>query len=192
MSQQVGAIAARCLPGFARRVAEGDPAAETPLGRLVEIGCGDGRVLDHLAGRLAGVGEFVGLDLNGPIIAEDRVRYADRPRLRFESGDALEWLQANAAPGTILMTYGGVLEYFAPDRLRELFALLPRPALLALVEPLSPGYDEAREPASRADSVECSFSHPYRRLVQEAGYVLLFERRVELEHRWILLLARRR
>ncbi|HMP74791.1 MAG TPA: methyltransferase domain-containing protein [Kiritimatiellia bacterium] len=162
--------------------------------RLYEIGCGNGRVLAHLAEQMPDITQFTGLDVNPSIIERNRATYAALPRLSFACADAAEWLPAHAQSGSILLTYGGVLEYFAPDELQHLFRLWAdrfAPSTVALVEPLDPAFDASNETTSRAGGLECSFSHPYRRMLEAAGFTIRFEQEVRIEHRWIMLLATR-
>jgi SAM-dependent methyltransferase len=162
---------------------------------LYEIGCGDGRVLNHMAGRLPALKRLTGLDLNPGIIARNRITFAGNTRLAFESVDAQAWLIQHARPGSILMTYGGVLEYFTEADLRTLFAHFGTklaPALVALVEPLADDFDLQAETSSRPHGAEHSFSHPYLRLLEAAGFEIILAEEVRLEHRWLMLVARTR
>jgi O-methyltransferase involved in polyketide biosynthesis len=124
-----------------------------PYDRLVEIGCGDGRALRYFAERLPSIKSFTGIDLNSSIIDRNRTRYANIPRLNFVEGDGAAWLAQHAAPGLVVVTYGGVLEYFSPDSVTQLFeglAARASPVLVALVEPIDESFDFTRETLSRA------------------------------------------
>jgi SAM-dependent methyltransferase len=168
--------------------------ASGPYERLVEIGCGDGRALAHFAARLPSLETLTGIDLNASIIARNRARYADNPRLRFEAGDAAAWLAQHAAPGLVVAAYGGVLEYVQPDTIERLFEKLAAraaPVMVALVEPLDESFDLSRETRSRAGGLESSFSHPYTRMLERAGFAIRFAREVRIEHRWLMLIAAR-
>ena len=97
---------------------------ETPgtFTRLCEIGCGDGEVLNHLATVFPEMKSLVGLDINENIIARNREAYCKNDkRLEFIAGDALDWLKANMKPGMVVMTYGGVFEYFLETELKEIY-----------------------------------------------------------------------
>jgi SAM-dependent methyltransferase len=168
-------------------------ATSGPYRRLCEIGCGDGRVLQHLAGRLPGLDSLTGLDLNASIIERNRINYAGNPRLQFESTDGLEWMKTQAQFGSIVLTYGGVFEYLSEADLADLFAHLARhahPSLLALVEPLAKDFDPQAEKNSRPFGREHSFSHPYRRMLETAGFAIEFDRETRMEWRWTMLVAR--
>ena len=164
-----------------------------PMTQLVEVGCGDGRVLEHLAQRLPQLASLTGLDINPGIIARNQQSYAAHPRLKFESGDAQAWLLAHLSPNTILLTYGGVWEYFTQAELAQIFThfrQLGAPSLIALVEPLGADFDVAQETQSRPYGLECSFSHPHRFLLETAGFEIVFDQEVILDHRWKMLIAR--
>lgn len=142
--------------------------------RLVEIGCGDGRVLDLVAGRLPSIPAFIGIDLNAEAVAGARARLAGQARIAFHQGDGKAWLDAHPQGGTVLFTNGGVLEYFAPASLDRLFATLAAqaPAAAVLIEPREPGHDFDTQPESRIFGRENSFSHNYRARLQAAGFTL--------------------
>jgi predicted TPR repeat methyltransferase len=161
--------------------------------RLVEMGCGAGQVLEHCAEVLPEVQDFIGIDINPGIIARDQAHYAGNPRLTFLSADASVWLSEAAKPGTILLTYGGVMEYFAASTLSAIFAGLARqaPAAVALVEPVDPGHDLQNDPASHAFGQENSFSHNHEKLLQAAGFHTVFRKTLPLGGQsWVMLLAK--
>ena len=160
--------------------------------RLIEVGCGAGRVLEHCALAMPKLQDFIGVDINPVIIARDRVDYAQNPRLQFLSADASAWLRDRAQPGTILLTYGGVMEYFAAETLSEMFQNLAqqRPAAVALVEPVDPGHDLANDAASHAFGQENSFSHNHEKLLLAAGFNVVFRKSLRLGGAsWVMLLA---
>ncbi len=166
---------------------------EMAFANLVEIGCGDGRVLAHCAERLPGLERATGLDINPTIIARNRETYAGNPKLHFVDTEAGAWLSRNCPDGTVLMTYGGVMEYFTEA---DLSAMLTRIARLkrgavAFVEPLAPGHDLSTRKDSFIFGGENSFSHNYPHLIRQAGLLPVFEQEMELGLvRWMLILAR--
>lgn len=160
--------------------------------RLIEVGCGAGRVLEHCAAAMPDVANFIGVDINPVIIARDSVDFASNPRLQFLAADASVWLVQNAQAGTILLTYGGVMEYFADTTLTAMFATLARhhPAAVALVEPVDPAHDLAQDAASHPFGQENSFSHNHEKLLQAAGYHVTFRKTLTLGCApWVMLLA---
>lgn len=54
---------------------------------ILDMGCGDGRVTAHLAG-LVPDGSVLGIDLSAEMIRFAAEKYADRPNLSFQVGDA--------------------------------------------------------------------------------------------------------
>jgi SAM-dependent methyltransferase len=160
--------------------------------RLVEVGCGAGQALEHCAAAMPEVQSFVGVDINPVIIARNKVTYAQNPRLQFLSADASVWLEENARSGTILLTYGGVMEYFSAETLAAMFRTLAqhKPAAVALVEPVDPGHDLENDAASHAFGMENSFSHNHEKLLQAAGYKVMFRKTLRLDGIfWVMLLA---
>lgn len=55
--------------------------------RILDIGCGDGRITAHLAGLVA-KGRVVGLDSSADMIGYARSAFSAEPRLSFQIGDA--------------------------------------------------------------------------------------------------------
>lgn len=160
--------------------------------RLVEVGCGEGRVLEHCAAALPEVQEFTGVDINPVIIARNKVAFAGNPRLQFLSADASIWLQKTSSPGTILLTYGGVMEYFAAQTLTSIFTTLAdhSPAAVALVEPVDPIHDLVNDAASHTFGQEHSFSHNHQKLLEAAGYEVVYCKTLEAgQASWVMLLA---
>ncbi|NJM84102.1 MAG: class I SAM-dependent methyltransferase [Tabrizicola sp.] len=160
--------------------------------RLVEVGCGAGRVLEHLSKAMPEVPSFIGVDINEGIVARNQTEYAADPRLTFLAADAAIWLKETAMPGTILMTYGGVMEYFSAETLTALFKSLAAngPAAVALVEPVDPGHDLEGDTASHVFGGENSFSHNHAHLLRQAGYRIRFRKTLDLGLvSWIMILA---
>lgn len=163
------------------------------LETLCEIGCGSGLVLEDLSRTLPKGISFVGLDLSAPQIEKNRVRFAAHPQIRFEQGDATEWITKHARPHCLFFTNAGVFEYFPSEDLRCLLVdcrTRLAPCAFAIVEPLYEGFDVDRETKSRVCGGENSLSHPYPRYFQEAGYRIVFRKEVEFDgYRWLMLVA---
>ena len=160
--------------------------------RLVEIGCGDGQVLAECARRLPSVTQAVGIDINETVIARASAEYAHDPRLSFVNADARGWLTAHPQPGTVMVSNGGVLEYFAPDKVDELYQALALalPAAVVLVEPAAADHDLDRQPESYAFGREYSFSHNHRHRLAKAGFDVVLEQEAPaFGHRLILMIA---
>lgn len=167
-------------------------AANPNFDRLVEVGCGDGRALAHLAERLPRLRELVGLDLNARIIEQNVRVHGDRPRLRFVQADARRWLAEETHDGTILFSYGGVLEYVSEPEVAAIFARLGRhrDTAVALVEPLDARHDLTSDTASHNHGIERSFSHNHRALLMSAGFTIRFAEELTVDgFRWTMILA---
>lgn len=164
-------------------------AGAGPFKRIVEIGCGDGKVLDYCAKRLPQIGALVGLDINASALARASRDFAGTERLTFVEADGLDWLAAHPRAGTALLTYGGVLEYFAQARVETLFQVLAAqgPAAIVIAEPLAPEHDLEAEQNSLIFGREHSFSHNYPDQFRKAGFRLAYHEEMEQGWtRWIL------
>ena len=158
---------------------------------LVEIGCGNGDVLNHLASELTSVESFKGIDINKDIIEINKQTH-QHSKISFDHGDALNLLSESAQPGTILLSYGGVMEYFLDTELATMFSSLKSqsPALIVLVEPLYDGFDLDADMDSKPGGAECSFSHNYPNLVKQAGFDIVFQELKQNDFSWVMLIAK--
>ncbi len=57
------------------------------LGRILDIGCGPGLLLDHLNPDVT----YLGVDISPTAIQAARAKFGDRPNLRFHVGSFREW-----------------------------------------------------------------------------------------------------
>lgn len=166
--------------------------AAASLTELVEIGCGDGRALAHCATRMPGLERLVGLDVNASIIARNRAASPRDPRITFEVGDAGAWLAAHPTRGRVLLSYGGVMEYLAPETLADLLCGIAThpPAAVALCEPVAPEHDLDREAGSLMFGYESSFSHNHAHQLRAAGFRVVWQKEMQLDGiRWMLIVA---
>lgn len=158
--------------------------------RVCEFGCGTGKLLAIVSARISKPTVFIGVDLSAEQTARNADRHANE-RIEFVTADALAWAREHARPNALYLTYGGVLEYFTEQGVKDLFAAAAnhRPACFALVEPIAHDFDLAGEVGSRAFGDEFSFSHNYPRLLQEAGFRIEWQKEVILGFRWLKLVA---
>jgi SAM-dependent methyltransferase len=159
---------------------------------VCEIGCGSGLVLEHL-GRTLGTGrQYVGLDMSLRQVELNRRRFANQG-LRFEAGEGLTWVLRNGQRNSVFLTYGGVLEYFPPRRLQSLLSWIAgalSPSIVAIVEPLADGHDVDADPDSRPFGAENTFSHPYPRVLAQAGLQSLWRQELRVDgQRWLMMVA---
>jgi SAM-dependent methyltransferase len=167
-------------------------ASGARFSRLVEIGCGDGQVLTYCAERLPGITEVVGLDINAAVIARISAEQPAGGRLSFARAEARDWLAAHPRPGTVVLSNGGVLEYFSQDNLDRMLHALARsaPAAIVLVEPVAPEHDLERQADSFAFGYEKSFSHNHARRLAAAGFEVAFAQEMWISQvRWMLMIG---
>ena len=123
-----------------------------------------------------------------------RERFTD-PRFTFVAADAADWVLTQGQPSTCFLSYGGVLEFFSQARLEQMWRHVAgslAPSVVALVEPLAPDFDLARESRSRPYGLERSLCHNYPALLERYGFSIAWRREVSIgSQRWLLLVAER-
>jgi SAM-dependent methyltransferase len=164
--------------------------ADGAFDRACELGCGTGKLLAIVAARAGKPERFVGIDLSPAQTARNATQY-EGSGLEFVAADALGWVERNAAPRSLYLTYGGVLEYFTEKGVKDLFAAAARcrPACFALAEPIAPDFDLASETHSRAFGSELSFTHNYPRLLEDAGFRIEWQSEATPGFRWLKIVA---
>jgi ubiquinone/menaquinone biosynthesis C-methylase UbiE len=99
--------------------------------RVLDLGCGPGAMAHELVQKPI-LETFLGIDLSPEMIREATQRYAGRPRVRFEVGDAEKLSTPDASFDTVLCI--GVLEYMQrPDRAMKEIARVLAPSGYAIV-----------------------------------------------------------
>lgn len=172
--------------------------SELPI-HLIELGCGDGKVLQYLKEHLTQPTRFTGLDLSADEIANCSERYRETPELVFHTTEITDFLSAQPPERLLLFTNGGVLEYFTREQLVALFSLvreLSPTSLISLTETLATDHDLENEPESYPYGRELAFSHNYRALLRECGFEISwtndrFTKEGEENHptRWLQIIA---
>lgn len=162
--------------------------------RLIEIGCGDGKVLADLSKRMTHVDSLIGLDINAQIIERNREIYADMPKTRFLHCDLSQFAPLCAARNTIFFVYGGVLEYFTQEELSDILKTFAvQDCAIAFAEPVDPEHDLSSDLASHPFGYENSFSHNHKHLLEQAGWHITSQTESKLANvRWQLLIAQTR
>lgn len=141
--------------------------------KLVEVGCGDGKVLQYLAENIPRVSHFTGLDLSKEEITKCQERYPNEEKMDFTAEDIFDWLEANTNTALVFLTNGGVLEYFTRKQLERLFTLVrirPHPTWIVLTETLALDHFLDKEPETFPYGRELAFSHNYSALLGESGF----------------------
>jgi SAM-dependent methyltransferase len=162
------------------------------LTRLVEIGCGDGSVLAESASRLPTVTEAIGIDINAAVVARNSAERPPGGKFLFVNADARKWLMTHPKQGTVVLSNGGVLEYFSQenfDRLLQTLAL-SRPAAIIMIEPVAPDHDLGLQLDSYAYGHENSFSHNHRERLTRAGFRVAWAEEMHMPNvRWMLMIG---
>jgi ubiquinone/menaquinone biosynthesis C-methylase UbiE len=111
---RVGRLAARAA-GEAEMV-EAMPAT---VGRMLDLGCGDGRLITLALNAHPEIGEAIGLDSSAPMIARAREQFATEGRVAIEEHDLRESLPALGSFD--LITSGFAIHHVSHERKRGLF-----------------------------------------------------------------------
>ncbi|WP_159019918.1 methyltransferase domain-containing protein [Algibacter sp. L3A6] len=144
----------------------------TTYTKLVEIGTGNGNVLNYLSSEFPEIESFIGLDLSSDQVKNNKEKFANNDKLEFIASDGLEWVKNYGEHNTIFLTSGGVLEYFTEDQLevllKEVFGL--GKVYFIAMEPNGLDHDFELNPNSQLYGHERSFSHNYSKLFKNAGF----------------------
>ena len=170
----------------------GELSEKSEIEHVVELGCGNGLVLQHLAERMPHLTSLTGIDIDARRIAANQA-VCKNARVQFESADLCDWFRMNAGPNRLILTNGGVLEYLLNEELRRLFELAAdhRPIFIALIETIGADHDLAHDTESHFYGRELSFSHNYPDLLRKSGFSIHHqsERVGQNNDRWIRLVA---
>lgn len=139
---------------------------------LVEIGTGNGDVLNYLSSEFPNINRFVGIDLSQDQIELNNKKFSNNKRLEFVASDALDWVNEHGQGKTIFVTSRGVLEYFIEPRLEELLKAINRlgETIFVAIEPNGADHNFETNPNSQLYGHEPSFSHNYPVLFKNAGF----------------------
>ncbi|WP_394749354.1 class I SAM-dependent methyltransferase [Spongiimicrobium salis] len=150
---------------------------------LVEIGTGDGNVLQHLSTKFPQIEHFVGIDLSEVQTETNTQTYKENPKLQFVAADGFDWIKANGSANMIFVTFMGVLEYFTEQRLQQFFDMLYALGniMLVAIEPNGLDHDFSKNPNSQTYGFERSFSHNYPMLLKNSGFELWHNSKKTLE-----------
>lgn len=141
---------------------------------LVEIGTGNGNVLEYLSSKFPEINHFVGIDLSPSQIKINKEKYIESKKLEFVASDGFDWVKKYGKPNTIFVTSRGVLEYFTEDRLQAFLKEvknLGRTFFIA-IEPNCNQHNFETHPYSKPYGNERSFSHNYPKLFEKASFNL--------------------
>lgn len=138
----------------------------------MEIGTGNGDVLNYLSSEFPNINRFIDIDLCQDQIALNNKKYKDNKRLDFIASDAFDWIQTNGHDKTVFVTSRGVLEYFKESQLQELLNTIYNlgPTMFIAIEPNGADHNFETNPNSELYGHEPSFSHNYPHLFKNAGF----------------------
>ncbi len=141
---------------------------------LVEIGTGNGKVLEYLSSKFPEIDSMVGIDLSLDQITINTQKFKKEPRLEFVASDGYEWVKEHGRGNMIFVTSRGVLEYFTERRLQDFLKMLNAlgKIIFVAIEPNGVDHDFAINPGSQPYGHERSFSHNYPILFENAGFRL--------------------
>ncbi len=168
-SQREGKLPEKTLPSLLRNLEhflDSNPATTS----LIEIGCGNGELLHHLASEFPQFSSVVGIDLNQEQTLLNRKRFQNHS-IEFICGEAIAELQKHRLEDTVILTHG-TLEYFCPEELNFLFSELPKLAnkfQLLLSEPITTSQEKDSLHVARG---YLAYSHAYSALLENHGYTI--------------------
>lgn len=140
--------------------------------KLVEIGTGNGSVLNYLSLNYPDIKDFIGIDLSEEQTKINQINYKDNSKLKFIGGDVLDWLENQQQGNFVFLTFRGVLEYFTQQQLVVFFKKLNALGniIFYAIEPTDSEHNYETNPNSKVYGVEGSFSHNYEKLFKDTGF----------------------
>lgn len=141
---------------------------------IVEIGTGNGDVLNYLSEQFPEVNRLIGIDLSQHQINLNTERFKENQRLEFVAADAYDWVSELGKSNAIYVSSRGVLEYFLEERLLELLSKIHKLGniFFVAIEPNGNDHDFETQPNTQLYGNEPSFSHNYPLLFRNAGFTL--------------------
>jgi SAM-dependent methyltransferase len=135
---------------------------------VVEIGCGNGLLLERVATLAPAGSALVGIDMSAEIIAQNRRRYP-HSRVQYVHGTTVQEFLQGAGPDSALVYASGTFAFFTPNELLECLRWLQKniPRGAVIVED-STFLEPERERASRPADGH-GFRHNYGQLLLTAG-----------------------
>ena len=151
---------------------------------IVEFGCSSGLLLQHMTTQLANVETSVGIEINAEQVRKNQQSSRFDSRISFVNTDGGEWLLNHGKSNSLLVSNGGVLEYFRRERLDQMLSHVAnhlRPAIFFAVEPVADDHDWGKTTASIPFGEELSFSHNYTDLFESNGFEIVHQRAVKFD-----------
>lgn len=141
---------------------------------LVEIGTGNGDILNYLSSKLPQINRFIGIDLSAHQIELNTKKFKNNQKLEFVTADVCDWIKLHGHKNMIFVTYSGVLEYFLENQLQDFLIDVNHlgEVIFVAIEPNSAGHNFDENPNTQIYGNEPSFSHNYPKLFENAGFSL--------------------
>ncbi|EPR74084.1 hypothetical protein ADIWIN_0893 [Winogradskyella psychrotolerans RS-3] len=157
--------------------------------KLVEIGTGNGSVLNYLSLNYTDIKDFIGIDLSEEQTKINQINYKDNSKIEFIDGDVLDWLENQQQGNLVFLTFRGVLEYFTQQQLISFFEKLYALGniIFFAIEPTDSVHNYETYPNSKIYGVEGSFSHNYVKLFKDTGFKIWYsDEKSESGHPYII------
>lgn len=141
---------------------------------IVEIGTGNGDVLEYLSKEFPQVSRLIGIDLSQHQIDLNSERFKENLKLEFVAADAFDWVIEHGQSNAIYVSSRGVLEYFLEERLQDLLTKINQLGniFFVAIEPNGADHNFEIHPSTQLYGNEPSFSHNYPQLFKNAGFTL--------------------
>jgi hypothetical protein len=141
---------------------------------LVEIGTGNGDVLNYLFSEFPQINRFIGIDLSADQIEINNKKFHTNSKLEFVTADACDWVKEHGRSNSIFVSSDGVLEYFLENDLQEFLNEISRldKSIFIAMEPNGADHNFETQPDTQLYGNEPSFSHNYPKLFKNAGFSL--------------------
>lgn len=141
---------------------------------LVEIGTGDGTVLQHLSTIFPQINKFIGIDLSIDQVEANKKVFGTNNKLEFIAADGYDWIKKNRQNQMIIVSSRGVLEYFTKSKLQTFLTELNDfdNIFFIAIEPTAVDHDLLKNPDSEIYGSENSFSHNYAQLFKNSGFTI--------------------
>ncbi|MFT6127482.1 MAG: hypothetical protein ACJA2M_000463 [Polaribacter sp.] len=140
--------------------------------KLIEIGTGNGSVLNFLSSNYLEIDNLIGIDLSEEQTIANKVNYKNNPKLEFIDGDVLDWVENQRQGHMVFLTFRGVLEYFSQQQLICFFEKLNSlgKIIFFAIEPIDSNNDFKTDSNSKVYGFEGAFSHDYKKIFEDAGF----------------------
>ena len=141
---------------------------------VVEIGTGNGDVLNYLSQEFPQINRFIGIDLSQDQTELNTMKFQENKKLEFVALDAYDWVKENGQSNTIFVSSRGVLEYFLEQRLQDFLNEINQlgKTFFVAIEPNDVDHNFDTQPETQLYGNEPSFSHNYPHLFKNAGFTL--------------------